>query len=377
MILIKIILTGLSFMQYATQSAFWRTDFYWLFIWIIAFHLLWFYVERPVLRGVMLGIIALLSVINTAILPQLPFLLLALLMIDIRTEWSRKGAGTAIGILGILFSLQWTFLTSWPALHTLLVFIGVLTLAWWSAEQSLVIKDRTERQYELKLIQNELEEKADLLHTHMQSMEEVYTLNERNRISRDLHDSVGHTLSTLVIQTAALQKLTEKSDPTASNMLGELHQFTQKGLSEVRSVIHALKPTHDTQVAFFERLNHLLKEHEHTSPFQIYFNHNERQWALNEEQEAVLFRAIQEFLVNSSKHSQATEVRIHLHFTDRSVILTMQDNGVGTDDIKPQMGLSGMEERAQLLGGKVTVRSSLHAGFNVRIVIPKGGNGYV
>jgi len=141
MTLIKLILTVLSLIHYTTQSTFWRTDFYWLFIWVIAFHLLWFYVEKPVLRGVTLGIIALLSVINTAILPQLPILLLALLVIDIRTEWPRKGAGTAIGTLGILLSLQWTYLTSWPALQTLLVFIGVLTLAWWCAEQTLIIAE--------------------------------------------------------------------------------------------------------------------------------------------------------------------------------------------------------------------------------------------
>ena len=101
--------------------------------------------------------------------------------------------------------------------------------------------------------------------------------------------------------------------------------------------------------------------------------HNDMRWLLNEEQEQLLFRAIQEFLVNTTKHTQATEVRIHHHFTDTSVILTMQDNGEGTDAINPQMGLTGMEERAKLLGGKVTIQSATNAGFKVRIALPKGG----
>ena len=56
-----------------------------------------------------------------------------------------------------------------------------------------------------------------------------------------------------------------------------------------------------------------------------------------------------------------------------SLIVTMQDNGVGTDSIIPQMGLTGMKERAKLLGGKVHIQSSINSGFRIRIVLPKGG----
>lgn len=377
MTLIKTILIGASLIQFITQPSFWKLDFYWFFLWIIAFNLLWFYVEKPKYKNIMLGMIAFLAIINTWILPQLPLLLLALLTIDLRTEWSRKAAGIVIGLLLILFSLLWIFVTSWPSTSMIMAFSGLLILSWWSAEQALVIKDRNERQYEYRLIQNEMEEKAELLKTQMQSMEEVYTLNERNRISRDLHDSVGHTLSTIAIQTAALEKLTEKTAPEASKMLKELHQFTKKGLSEVRSVIHSLKPAKYSRIAFFEKINSLIKEYENNHTLQVYFNRNDMLWALNEDQEQLLFRAIQEFLVNTTKHSQASEVRIQQHSTDSSIILTMQDNGIGTDEINPQMGLTGMEERAKLLGGKVTIRSSLNAGFKVRIVLPKGGYGHV
>lgn len=374
---IKGVLVGLSLLQYIIQPSFWKTDFYWLFLWIIAFNLLWFYIEKLKYRKVMLGIIGLLGIVNILTLPDLPIALFALFTIDVRTELSRKQAGIFLGSMLVIVGSIWSFFTDWPPVNTVILFLAFLSFAWWSAEQGLVLKDRNERHYEYRLIQNEMEEKADLLKAQMQSMEEVYTLNERNRISRDLHDSVGHTLSTIVIQTAALEKLTEHSSPEASNMLNELHHFSKKGLSEVRSVIHALKPSKYDRIAFFDQINSLIKEYETNSNLQVYFNRNDMLWALNDDQEQLLFRAIQEFLVNTTKHSQASEVRIQQHFTDRSIILTMQDNGVGTDNIKPQMGLTGMEERAKLLGGKVSIQSSINAGFKVRIVLPKGGYGDV
>lgn len=371
--LIKVTLLVFSLLQYITQSSFWRLDFYWFFLWIIAFQLLWFYIEKPHYKKIMLGMLSLFALINLMMLPDLPLMMLTLLAMDYRTELSRKTTGLVLAALLIAFVLIWTFLTEWPSISILFTMLGAIMLATWGVEQALDLKEKNEGRYQMVLIQRELEEKTELLQAQLQSVEEVYTLNERNRISRDLHDSVGHTLSTIVIQTAALEKLTEKSAPEASKMLQELNQFTKKGLINVREVIHALKPSKYNRIAFFEQLNNLVKEFEHNHNFQIYFNHNDMRWLLNEEQEQLLFRAIQEFLVNTTKHTQATEVRIHHHFTDISVILTMQDNGEGTDAINPQMGLTGMEERAKLLGGKVTIQSATNAGFKVRIALPKGG----
>jgi len=371
--LIKVTLLVFSLLQYITQPLFWRLDFYWYFLWVIAFQLLWFYIEKPHHKKTMLGMLSLFALINLIILPDLPLLMFALLAMEYRKELSRKITTIILITLFLLVSFIWTVIIGWPSLSSLFTFLGIITLSVWISEQELDIKERNEDRYKTVLIQRDLEEKTELLQAQLQSVEEVYTVNERNRISRDLHDSVGHTLSTIVIQTAALEKLTEKSAPEASKMLQELNQFTKKGLINVREVIHALKPSKYNRMAFFEQLNNLVKEFEYNHNFQIYFTHNTMRWLLNEEQEHLLFRAIQEFLVNTTKHTQATEVRIHHHFTDTSVILTMQDNGQGTDTINPQMGLTGMEERAKLLGGKVTIQSAKHAGFKVRIALPKGG----
>jgi len=373
MLTIKIILLVLSLLQYITQASFWQAEFYWLFLWVIAFQILWFYLENRIYKRLMIGVLGMLALINSIVLPNLPLMMLGLYIIDVREQFSRQmtiliAGGLLLGLAGM-----WTFITQWPASNTLFLLAGVLVLAVLSTEQGLDLKQRNEERYQQLLAQDELKDKTDLLKSQMSSMEEVYKLNERNRISRDLHDSIGHTLSTIVIQLAAIEKLTEDSNPKAATMLGQLHQFTKKGLTNVREVIHEIKPSHYNRIAFVKQLNHLIKEFEANSQIQVYFNTNEMQWALNEDQESLIYRGVQEFLSNSSKHSQATEIRIQYHFTNSSVILTMQDNGEGTDDIEPQMGLIGMQERANLLGGKMTIQSESGSGFKVRIVLPKGG----
>jgi len=373
MLKIKGVFLILSLFQYIGQASFWQNSFYWFFIWIVAFHLLWFYIEKPIYKKMMLSGLAFLAIINITVLPSLPILMVGLYMMDVREYFSRPITLMIAGGLLLVLAGVWTFMTQWPLVSHLFLLVGVMMITIWSAEQALDLKRRNKERYERMLAQNELKDKTDLLKSQMSSMEEVYKLNERNRISRDLHDSVGHTLSTIVIQLAAIEKITKESNPKASNMLSQLHHFTKEGLTNVREVIHEIKPSNYNRIAFVEQLDHLIKEFEANSQVQVYFNTNDTQWALNDDQESLIYRSVQEFLGNTTKHSTASEIRIQYHFTKSSVILTMQDNGEGTDEIEPQMGLTGMQERAKLLDGKVSIQSASGSGFKVRIVLPKGG----
>src|SRR5690554_1788997 len=141
---IKGVLVGLSLLQYIIQPSFWKTDFYWLFLWIIAFNLLWFYIEKLKYRKVMLGIIGLLGIVNILTLPDLPIALFALFTIDVRTELSRKQAGIFLGSMLVIVGSIWSFFTDWPPVNTVILFLAFLSFAWWSAEQGLVLKDRNE-----------------------------------------------------------------------------------------------------------------------------------------------------------------------------------------------------------------------------------------
>lgn len=364
----------LSVLQFIPLEDFWQTEFVWFFVWIIFFHVGWFYLENKKYKMINCVVLCLLAFINILLLPVLPVMMLGILTMDLRQNYSRKMSIVLISILSLSIMIYWVNTSSWAGSEYLVYTLGIIILSFFIMEQYMLVKNQESQLYNFQRRSDELESHVMSLKSQMIAMEEIHTLNERNRISRDLHDSVGHTLSTLVIQLAAISKLTEDSAPEASEMLTQLHQFSKDGLANVRQVIHELKPQHYTKIAFIEQVHNIISDFELNSSIRVYFNNNQLLWELSPEQEVVFIRTIQEFLSNSNKHSGATEVRIQCHFTDSSVILTMADNGRGTDEIKPQMGLTGMKERTKLLGGRVQVQSSINKGFKIRIVLPKGGH---
>ena len=373
MLVIKYILLLLSLGQFIHLEAFWRSHFIWFFVWMISLHLEWFYFESRLYKIINNVMICLLTVINIVLLPKFPIFMLGLLVIEWRQLYTRKITGLLVAGLSVVLILIWSLWTAWPSVDYLLMTLAVVTLAVYLTEQTILVDSQKAEIYTFRT-QTDLQDSNLLaLKAQMIATEENHTLNERNRISRDLHDSVGHTLSTIVIQLAAIAKLTEDKAPQAAAMLEQLHQFTKSGLADVRQVIHRIKPQHYQRIAFIEQVRHIISDFEQNSPIKVYFNNNQLLWELSPEQELLFVRAIQEFLGNSNKHSQATEVRIQCHFTDSTVILTMADDGKGTEVINPQMGIVGMQERTKLLGGKVQIQSALNKGFKPRIVLPKGG----
>jgi len=97
------------------------------------------------------------------------------------------------------------------------------------------------------------------------------------------------------------------------------------------------------------------------------FSKSKRQ--IDEKTSLVIYRAVQEYLSNSLRHGKATKINIFIHFDDDTLILTMQDNGIGTDDVKLGMGLSSLKERVNEIGGNVKFESSKGKGFALRISV--------
>lgn len=375
MIVIKYLFLLLNLFQLIRIESFWQESFLWFFIWTITCNIQWFFVDNPIYKRILLHMLSLLTLINLFILPSFPILMIAIHLMDTRQQYSRRYTIIYTGLfvtLAILISLLFNYPVP-LSLDNMLLTIAVSFIGILAVEQHSKISTIQSQLYDKSRQLDEQTENLQSLRAQMIAMEEVNTLNERNRISRDLHDSVGHTLSTIAIQLAAIQKLTEKTAPQASDMLKELHQFTREGLDNVRKVIHEMKPKQYQKVAFIDQLQSIIQVFEKNSQIMVYFNYNNLLWDLSVQQEQMIFRAVQEFLGNTTKHTQATEVRILFHFTDDSLILTMKDNGQGTGTIKPQLGILGMQERAKLLSGRVQVQSAINQGFKIRIVLPKGG----
>jgi len=202
--------------------------------------------------------------------------------------------------------------------------------------------------------------------------------SERQRIARDLHDETGQSLTAIGMGLRGLSGRLKTHNQEALGTLQKLETLTGDSLKELERLISDLRPSHLDDLGLSAALRwYANRIHEDT-------NIDIRVDILGDEQEMddatriTIFRIIQECLNNIIKHSQADHVGIYLQYESRNVRITVRDNGTGFDmhlvqmehSRRPSLGLAGMEERAALLGGRVSVQSRPDYGTEVEAVIP-------
>jgi two-component system, NarL family, sensor histidine kinase LiaS len=198
-------------------------------------------------------------------------------------------------------------------------------------------------------------------------------VEERNRLARELHDSVSQELFSLTMLAAAARRTLEGQPDLTAARLGEIEESARRALEETRSLIFALRPAALDGRGLAPALRDLtaaLSERQGLSiSLQI---EGERRIPLEHEQ--ALFRIVQEALANVSRHSGVRSVAVRLCYNDGGVALEVRDGGRGFD---PQarrdpraMGLQSMAERAEALGGSLNVRSAPGQGTTLRVAMP-------
>ncbi|HEV3400055.1 MAG TPA: GAF domain-containing sensor histidine kinase [Actinomycetes bacterium] len=205
-------------------------------------------------------------------------------------------------------------------------------------------------------------------------------LQERNRLARELHDSVSQALFSLTLQTRAAQLLLDKEglDPSGAigGRLAKLRELTDGALAEMRALIFELRPEalrEEGLVAAVRKHAEGLSAREELS---VAIEAPDDQLALPAQVEEQLYRLAQEALGNIVKHAQASMVRIRFqlsHPEADQLILEISDDGIGFDPLVPRpghMGLRTMAERAATLGGSLEVSSTPGGGTIVRVAVP-------
>jgi len=228
----------------------------------------------------------------------------------------------------------------------------------------------------LKEQENQLfEQKKELQQAQytMGTMKELYTLQERNRISREIHDSVGHSLSTIIIQLGAISKLSEENSPQVSQMSAQLREFAVKGLQEVRTVVHDLKPEQLTKQQLNVALEEFIYETKQHSGVEFVFRQNKPTIQLSKEQELTIFRGVQEATTNAIRHGKATKITLLMMYSANELIVTIMDNGVGSSAISLEGGLKALEERLHEQQAQLEIKNT-EQGFTVQMKLKGEAN---
>lgn len=200
---------------------------------------------------------------------------------------------------------------------------------------------------------------------------------ERQRLAREMHDVLAHSLSGLLLQLDAARMLSsdDRVDPRLAQAIQRAHHLGRSGLDEARRAIATLR---GDELPGPERLPALTAqfEHDHAIPCQLSVNGTEHD--LPAEARLAIYRVAQEGLTNITKHSQAQRVELRLDYEPAGTRLSIEDfhdaNGRGVSgdpaSVPGGYGLSGMRERAELIGGTLTAAPT-SAGFRVELEIPQ------
>ncbi len=224
--------------------------------------------------------------------------------------------------------------------------------------------DRT-RQYNQKLIRQ--------LEMYARNSISLGKQEERNRISRDLHDSLGHQLVAVNIQ---LQKAVAYREINANESLDSINkaqQATDEAMKELRQTIKNLRVVEEQST--FEDEMGILVERVRENGLNLTYNLTGSSDGFPELTLLTLKQIIQEALTNIEKHAQATQAAINIAFSRRKVVVEIKDNGVGFNLQNKQedghYGLLGMKERIEVIGGRLKIHSKPNAGTTLFVQLPK------
>jgi len=210
--------------------------------------------------------------------------------------------------------------------------------------------------------------------THYASTLENLTVSrERNRMSRELHDTVVHTLSGLSVQLETAKAYWEVNLETAKNLLDQSLDATRAGLLETRRALKELRasPLEDLGlVAAIQQVSRSAAERGRLVLGCVLPDHD---LFLSPDVEQCIYRIAQEGIENVVHHANARQLAVHLAANEKDVELLIHDDGRGfiPEASLPagHFGLAGMRERAHLVGGELTITSQLNCGTTIRLVI--------
>lgn len=204
---------------------------------------------------------------------------------------------------------------------------------------------------ELKQTQNQLQELA--------------VTEERTRLARELHDSLGHQLTVAIVQLEGAQRLIPTKPDQASQMIGAMREELKHALADLRRTVTALRGPIANDLPLESALLTLTQSFQQNTGLATHFAAASNLPELPEPYRLALYRAAQEGLTNIQRHANAQNAWVNLDVDDSQITLTIKDDGTGLEQSSEKgssVGLIGLGERASQLGGKMRVFSPPEAG---------------
>lgn len=192
--------------------------------------------------------------------------------------------------------------------------------------------------------------------------------NERKRLARELHDTIGHALAGMAVGVDACITMIDKNPQLAKAQLKVISKAIRKGMKDVRNSLNKMRPDFLQQYRLKEAIEKMKEEISNVTDLKINLNYQIDETGFDNKIEDILFRVIQESITNSIRHGLATVVDINIYKENNLLCLKIKDNGKGCKAINYGFGLKQMVERVSQIRGDINFYSE--NGFTTEIKIP-------
>jgi signal transduction histidine kinase len=303
---------------------------------------------------------------ETTALRLMPMMFMALVLTAWQYRW-RYVVLFSLGIAAFIFGMHsWYYRPRAALLQPSLIVLIIQTIS------LLIVGYFISTLMERLRSQQESLEQANARLTHYASTLERLTISrERNRVARELHDTLAHTLSGLSVQLETAKAYWEVDSTTAQTLLNEALTAARAGLQETRRALQSLRASPLDDLGLGLALRQLAESAGKRANLKIDFSAPECLPLLSPDVEQCIYRVAQEAITNVMHHANAHSLAVALTCTHRQISLTVRDDGVGFDIKQSEQanhyGLPGLRERAALAGGTLRIDSQPGYGTLVQL----------
>ncbi|WP_461204754.1 sensor histidine kinase [Clostridium sp. DL1XJH146] len=223
------------------------------------------------------------------------------------------------------------------------------------------LKDITIKNLEKDIIYKNLKEAYS-------RVENITALRERNKIAAEIHDTVGHTLTTVLVELEASKRLMNKDKERALEKLNLAQGQVRKGLNDIRSSVRVLEKGEEV-LDFYDSLKAFIESTEKHSEVVIK-SHIDNNLNINKKVQKVIFSSLMEGISNGIRHGKSTAFLFKLYIEKDKLHFSLEDNGTGSTVVSPGFGLRAMKNRVDEINGEFIVDSKEGEGFGIYITLP-------
>ena len=226
----------------------------------------------------------------------------------------------------------------------------------------------------IQILLSELNGAHTQLQRYAEQAEFLAAASERERIARDLHDTLGHRLTVAVVQLEGAHRLTEQDPRQAAGMIGTVRSQLMTGLSELRQTLQALRGEEINSDNLVSSLQQTVDVFAAATGIACHCRLPDAlQAPVSDDQCIAIYRTVQETLTNAQKHAGALNLWVDLEASDGALVLRVRNDGQDFDSSNGiGSGLRGMRQRAELLGGDLCVTTPAEGGTLVHFSLPIG-----